>query len=347
MTDRYDAKGGILAMTFDSETVHLICGDSTRGSLRQAFHLKKGSIVTCRDNLALGRQTLTPSYAEWHKARKEALADIYGDEYIELFEDGDSSPCFENFELLHNDCPILIWADGLLATQMMIAFMCNHLITNTRPADRLHILRYSQPTAGFTFAGLPWIWPDELKRQRPETQHLSPQEVEAYQRIWLLFISSKPADHLALATDDDIKALASSATAPLIRRYPSKASGFTGVETELVEAALKHEPTTVRIVAEVMGYNETPDSFGDLFLYNRLLDMGADNLAHPLFRFEFSGNKRHMRACKTHVLPIAHEILAGRKNMVALNGIDQWIGGVHLTPDNVVWREDLAANGDR
>ncbi len=48
-----------------------------------------------------------------------------------------------------------------------------------------------------------------------------------------------------------------------------------------------------------------------------------------------------MRDCKMTTLPLAHEILAGRANMIALNGLDDWLGGVHLTPGNVVYREDL------
>ncbi len=32
-------------------------------------------------------------------------------------------------------------------------------------------------------------------------------------------------------------------------------------------------------------------------------------------------------------------VLEGRADHVTLNGIDRWIGGVHLTPDNL-WRFD-------
>jgi hypothetical protein len=34
------------------------------------------------------------------------------------------------------------------------------------------------------------------------------------------------------------------------------------------------------------------------------------------------------------------EVLAGRRDHVALNGIDRWIGGVHLTGTDVPWRWD-------
>ena len=34
------------------------------------------------------------------------------------------------------------------------------------------------------------------------------------------------------------------------------------------------------------------------------------------------------------------EVLAGRRDHVALNGVDRWIGGVHLTGTDVPWRWD-------
>jgi hypothetical protein len=33
-------------------------------------------------------------------------------------------------------------------------------------------------------------------------------------------------------------------------------------------------------------------------------------------------------------------VLAGQADQVALNGIDRWIGGVHLTGHQVPWRWD-------
>lgn len=37
--------------------------------------------------------------------------------------------------------------------------------------------------------------------------------------------------------------------------------------------------------------------------------------------------------------PLAREVLAGRRDWIAENGIDRWVGGVHLMPGNV-WRWD-------
>ena len=77
---------------------------------------------------------------------------------------------------------------------------------------------------------------------------------------------------------------------------------------------------------------------GDLYLFARLKRFGSPDLKHPLI--EIDNPTGHMRECQIRILPLAHEILAGRASMIELNGLDDWLGGVHLTQDNFIWRED-------
>jgi len=37
---------------------------------------------------------------------------------------------------------------------------------------------------------------------------------------------------------------------------------------------------------------------------------------------------------------MGERVLAGQEDHVRLNGIDRWIGGVHLTGDSTPWRYD-------
>ncbi len=83
---------------------------------------------------------------------------------------------------------------------------------------------------------------------------------------------------------------------------------------------------------------------GDLGFFHRL-----DNLASgtaPLVRGLPAGGVA--KAARTNstveytdtlidLTEAGYEVLEGRKDFVALNGIDRWIGGVHLTSENV-WR---------
>jgi hypothetical protein len=47
---------------------------------------------------------------------------------------------------------------------------------------------------------------------------------------------------------------------------------------------------------------------------------------------------------KLALTPAGHAVLNCRKDAVLLNGIDRWLGGVHLAPGGSDWRWDVAAN---
>jgi hypothetical protein len=67
-------------------------------------------------------------------------------------------------------------------------------------------------------------------------------------------------------------------------------------------------------------------------IFRAILD-GLASAPHPLLSFDPSG-----RAALTAT---GKDVLAGQANHVAINGLDRWMGGVHLTPDNLWHAEDL------
>jgi hypothetical protein len=63
-------------------------------------------------------------------------------------------------------------------------------------------------------------------------------------------------------------------------------------------------------------------------------------LAHrpaPLVTLETNGDRSALPRI-SRITPLGLEILAGR-DWIAENGIDRWVGGVHVTPD-AIWRWD-------
>jgi hypothetical protein len=56
--------------------------------------------------------------------------------------------------------------------------------------------------------------------------------------------------------------------------------------------------------------------------------MAAPGVPHPLVTM--SGDPYNMRECEVTLTEVGHEVLAGRANAIELNGIDDWILGVHL-----------------
>src|SRR5262249_59628778 len=60
---------------------------------------------------------------------------------------------------------------------------------------------------------------------------------------------------------------------------------------------------------------------------------------HPLLRLDPPG-RRVERATRVQLTDAGARVLAGAADQIALNGIDRWIGGVHLQGHHVPWRWD-------
>jgi hypothetical protein len=59
----------------------------------------------------------------------------------------------------------------------------------------------------------------------------------------------------------------------------------------------------------------------------------------PLLRPDPPGRTLEL-ATSVHLTGSGERVLAGEADQVALNGIDRWIGGVHLEGHHVPWRWD-------
>lgn len=87
-----------------------------------------------------------------------------------------------------------------------------------------------------------------------------------------------------------------------------------------------------------MGNNFGSDLVGDPYLFSRLRGLASSNLAHPLVTM--SGDPYDMRNCGVVITDVGESVLAAEANAVDLNGIDDWILGVHLDSERgSVWHQ--------
>jgi len=76
---------------------------------------------------------------------------------------------------------------------------------------------------------------------------------------------------------------------------------------------------------------------GDATCFSRM-DRMADG-PHPLLRLHPPGRPVE-RTTGVRLTGTGARMLAGQADQIALNGIDRWIGGVHLHGHHVPWRWD-------
>jgi len=69
-------------------------------------------------------------------------------------------------------------------------------------------------------------------------------------------------------------------------------------------------------------------TWGDAYLFSRLKGLAAPAQRQPLVAL--TGNPLSMRETEVVLTQTGRAVLEGRANSVALNGIDDWVGGIHL-----------------
>ena len=70
------------------------------------------------------------------------------------------------------------------------------------------------------------------------------------------------------------------------------------------------------------------DPAGDVDLFWRLRRLAAKELPHPLVTLRGEGSS--FRDFDVELTGTGRDVLEGRANRVEVNGVDEWIGGVHL-----------------
>jgi hypothetical protein len=122
----------------------------------------------------------------------------------------------------------------------------------------------------------------------------------------------------------------------LSREYPATRDGLSLTERRVL-AAVADGASDAGTAFVRAAARETRPYMGDTTCFGRM-DRMAEGL-HPLLRLDPPG-RPVQRTTGVRLTGAGARVLAGEADQIALNGIDRWIGGVHLQGHHVPWRWD-------
>jgi hypothetical protein len=120
------------------------------------------------------------------------------------------------------------------------------------------------------------------------------------------------------------------------REYPSTRDGLSLTERRLLAAAAAEPGATAAAAFTRMGEREPRPFLGDLFGFRILSRLAA--VRAPLVEAGPPGGVA--AATRLRVTEAGRRVLAGQADHVARNGLDRWVGGVHLHGEAARWRWD-------
>ena len=126
----------------------------------------------------------------------------------------------------------------------------------------------------------------------------------------------------------------------LLAEYPDVRDGTSLTEHRVLQAIESSPLQAVRVFRAVQRM-EARVFMGDVTLFARLRTMATAR--QPLISAPSEARLEEWRHASVSITPAGTAVLRGATDAVALNGLDRWIGGVHLHGDRARWRWVRAA----
>jgi len=178
--------------------------------------------------------------------------------------------------------------------------------------------------------------PDAFSALFADRRAITEAQIKLGSQAWIAFCGDDPSRLLPFATavSPDLPFLRA-AIRRFLEDYPSTLNGLSRTQAQILRVA-SDGPLAVRRAFRESAALEEAIFMGDLSFFNIV-----EALAHarqPLVAIdELSNDSLGFAQKPIRVTEAGRAVLAGRADHVALNGIDRWMGGVHLTPKRL-WR---------
>ncbi len=330
-----------------NKSLHIVASSLAAENLLKAFALNERQILICEDNVSIGLSIPVNSWTEWRAIRGAYLTEnglpspkIYLDQLSE-------NSLFDNIKCLEDAEEVFIWAGIGSRDQFFLALTMFIINRNHIDIRKIRLVIFEKHLANFLVFS-PAELPERVFRKHiPPAFTPSAEQIEALVQGWIAYTAPHPKAFLSYLEGADCVPYFKETMQQLAFRYPDKNSGLGLIDYRMLEMAREYAPSAVKSVGRAMasfcdfidmGYENIYYCINDDFLYFRLLSMADPKLSSPLIAA--TGNPALMRECSIEVTPFGEAVLAGEANNVEVNGIDDWIGGVHLkSPETVIYQD--------
>lgn len=246
-----------------------------------------------------------------------------------------------NTDKIDSTGAVFLWLGALLSERLFATSIIAALVRMGIEPQRMHLIDLSRISVHDGQApSIATLDCDQVEMIGP-WQTLDAGVAAVFEAAWEAMNDPSPKALINFCTrdaeraDDPVHALRA-----FLNRYPSIDTGLPFWDRVLLENCRTHGPSAVKAIGNTMA-QETPypDWPNDVTLLHRLKRMADPALPHPLVKL--SGDASSMRATEVALTKAGERVLDGTDNAIALNGIDDRIGGVHLNEHSeTLWLHD-------
>jgi len=196
--------------------------------------------------------------------------------------------------------------------------------------EKLDVIQFlSDPITGEEITAVGLLDSDKLKAHPPAT-YLDIAGLSILDEAWAAVTAPDPSSLVTLlAVNLEHPSIMQRSLRWLMYRFPDVETGLGIWEMELLRQVVEKGPTAIKVIGFTMIRSiDWLDLVGTPYLFGLLRKLADPELRQPLL--SLTGNIANMMETDLHITSVGKSVLAGEANFVELNGIDDWVGGIHL-----------------
>jgi hypothetical protein len=313
--------------------LHIVDGESVAGTLRQAT--VPGEIRIYGDLMYEGPAPAGLDRQSWRNvraqflvlkrgfAREDALAFVEAS----LLTLDEASKCED----------VILWLDHRLSDQLILIKLLDWFSRWRRKDSQLCLICVGQYPGIRDFVGLGQLTSDQLASLFDTRLAVSDAQVRLGSIVWSAFTTSDPtAIERVLQEDTSALPFLGAALQRHLEQFPSLDNGLSRTERPTLSVLRERGALSAIKLFVAVQQTEDPQIFmGDRSFFGMLNEMAS--VPHPLIEIESVGRVDPEDAISSNahspirITETGSRVIEKQLDHIRLNGIDRWLGGVHLT----------------
>jgi len=320
--------------------LHIHNGDSSAGTAKQSA--MPGEHVAWREALIDGPTPAGIEGEEWRKLRARHLTEFYGVESGET----ESALRIQEDKLAgypeHDE--VILWFEHDLFCQTNLIYLLNWFAERNLGRTKLSLICIGEFPGLPNFRGLGELNSEQMTSLFGGRHEVSTAQKTLASAAWQAYCSPNPtAIQSLLETDTSAMPFLKRAFQLHLERFPSSSNGLGRIQNRGLKLIHDGALSFVDLFPR-FGDAEPAYGLGDAQFWNTLRRMGE--APEPLLNIK-NGNESDPKVNSENFHQMSFEIteagdavLNARADFVEMNGIDTWLGGVHLQGRTDLWRWD-------
>jgi len=307
-------------------------GESVAGTLRESR--AAGEVSTYGDLMYEGPAPASLDPEGWRNARARFMVDSgyatpeEARQYLKACDDTLAAA------LRHED--VVIWLDHRLSDQLILIKMLDWFSRRHLGAMKLSLICIDRFPGLDHFVGLGELTSNQLASLAETRLPVTDAQFRTAQAAWKTFTSPDPsAVERFLQTDTSALPFIASALRRHLEQFPSVDCGLSRTERQALSALHEGGPLSGRRLFVAVQRLEEQIFMGNVSFYRQMEELSS--VRHPLVRIS---DTAQLGLGEVTITDAGRNVVESRADHIELNGIDRWLGGVHLQGQTAAWRWD-------